>query len=445
MELYNSKPSGPMNTNRDLLESLKSFQGSLGLYVYPNIPKAKLSNASTSCQVQQGDTILAVLDCTILGSAKNCLVVGVQGIYIHNDWWARQPGRFFVPYDELNDLDVSSTAFEIVIGKTYSVAVSGCPMPKREIVTLLRSVKNIANSSMQIRSPQPFSVKPSREDELLQTIRLFQGNPDLYIVPTIPESKLAKATESYKVSPDETVLALLNCSVFGSAKNGMIIGLNGIYYHNDAWERHPGTFFIPYTEFGKREFSSTAFEIVLGHGATLSVPGCNMPKKEIVNLLKSIQQVVSSFPSAYPISDIPIKTDPLVNFQEVLLGILKLFQGHPDVYIHPDIPKNKLNNARASYKIPTSETVICLINCAAFRSAKHGIAFGLQGIYYQNDWSGNQPGAHFIPYSEFKYCTIGEIPFEVTFGSNKQSLCVAGCQMRKTDIIHILNTVQTVV
>lgn len=53
-------------------------------------------------------------------------------------------------------------------------------------------------------------------------------------------------------------------------------------------------------------------------------------------------------------------------------------------YFGAEIPEKKLANARISFAIPLSERIIALVDCTMFGSAKDGVAFGENGIYWKN-------------------------------------------------------------
>lgn len=52
-----------------------------------------------------------------------------------------------------------------------------------------------------------------------------------------------------------------------------------------------------------------------------------------------------------------------------------------------NIPPNKLSAATNSFPIDRTDDIFCLIDCTVFKSCKNGMAFGLKGIYWKNDWT----------------------------------------------------------
>jgi hypothetical protein len=140
-------PSGTYNQvsltaeqKRSLYLLLQKYNSS-GYYISPNIPSNKLSTALQTCEVPSDEEILALVDATVSGKAKNCLLIGTQGIYVHNGWEGNTPGRYFISYDLLVDLPVTRKgAFEISIG-SVCFDMSGSSVRKDYLITILEDIK----------------------------------------------------------------------------------------------------------------------------------------------------------------------------------------------------------------------------------------------------------------------------------------------------------------
>jgi len=125
---------------RSLYVLLQKYS-SAGYYVSPNVPSNKLNTASQSCEVPAGEEIYALVDATVSGKAKNCLLIGSSGIYVHNGWEGNSPGRYFIPYDLLIDMPVERKgAFEISIG-SVCFDMSGSSVRKDYMITILQDIK----------------------------------------------------------------------------------------------------------------------------------------------------------------------------------------------------------------------------------------------------------------------------------------------------------------
>ncbi len=108
----------------------------------------------------------------------------------------------------------------------------------------------------------PFSIKPTiriPSTSLPSLLQPYKGG-DFFVHPEIPNDKLANARQAARVPEDETVVALVDCTFFGSAKDCVLFGTKAIYFKNSTFDQ-----FLPYSEFPDIVFSPQG-ETVLCHG-----------------------------------------------------------------------------------------------------------------------------------------------------------------------------------
>lgn len=144
------------------LRSTLSRHGSSGLYVAPYIVPNVLETARQSCATPADEQVLAVLDATLLGSAKNCFLVGSSGVYFRNDWSAKTPGRTYVPYAEFQNASISrNDALDVSIGGPV-FSVSNCSMSKDAVFRLISDLQSCLKKSAtdKIADTKPLSETP---------------------------------------------------------------------------------------------------------------------------------------------------------------------------------------------------------------------------------------------------------------------------------------------
>lgn len=64
--------------------------------------------------------------------------------------------------------------------------------------------------------------------------RYSETNDNFYVFDNIPDKKLINALRYYQVPEDASIYALLDTTVFGSAKTGLVITPYGLYWRNDS-------------------------------------------------------------------------------------------------------------------------------------------------------------------------------------------------------------------
>lgn len=87
------------------------------------------------------------------------------------------------------------------------------------------------------------------------------------------------------------------------------------------------------------------------------------------------------------------------------------------LYVLDGIPPKKLCNAIQHFPIDAREKVIALIDSTVMGSCKTGMAFGLRGVYWKNDWT-TQTQRNFMTWEELSGCKhlIGPKFFDVIIG-----------------------------
>jgi hypothetical protein len=128
-------------TGKEGLINVLKNHADADFYVAPNIPKSKLANARKSCEVPENDEVLALINSTVFGGAKNCLLVTTSGVFVRNDWAGKSPGRRSVPYKDFLNCELGTEcSYEVAIGSVF-FNTAGCSMSKRSVVALLEDVQ----------------------------------------------------------------------------------------------------------------------------------------------------------------------------------------------------------------------------------------------------------------------------------------------------------------
>jgi hypothetical protein len=129
--------------------------------------------------------------------------------------------------------------------------------------------------------------------QLTEICEEFSGR-DYYVEELIPLKKLENAKKSYPVPDGGRVIALIDCTVMGSAKNGMAIGEHGLSWHND-WTTESKQTSLPWIEFSTVSIDhEESGKVNIGTGNKFDISGCTFGQDNIINLLKKIQQAVKT-------------------------------------------------------------------------------------------------------------------------------------------------------
>lgn len=145
------------------------------------IPQKKLRAARIASAVPETDTVLALLDCTVWGSAKENLIFGEAGIYYRTSWTRTDGPRVaFIGYDSFSDrtferIDWSEASFDF--GQYFVVA--GCSFSSRELVELLNEIRlGLAKEGQRKSRAQVAQYAAPREDSNISLLEMQIDPPD---------------------------------------------------------------------------------------------------------------------------------------------------------------------------------------------------------------------------------------------------------------------------
>lgn len=140
------------------------------------------------------------------------------------------------------------------------------------------------------------------QNDVIQICNSFR-NGDLYVSPGIPNDKLCALAFSTMMPTSTQVLALIDTTVFGSAKNGMLITSNGLYIHNDNTGDKPGNFYISWDMMLQTE--NTMFPLKVGLGELALMPGiqfefsgCSLNADQLIPLLMNLRSAYKKYSTA---------------------------------------------------------------------------------------------------------------------------------------------------
>jgi len=127
-------------------------------------------------------------------------------------------------------------------------------------------------------------------EQILGELQKFRCS-DFAVMANISPDKLHNAIKHYPVPADETVLALLDATVFGSAKNGMAFGHRGIYWKND-WTTETAKNFLTWDVVMQSADSMTVKggSLFLMSDCVVNLSGSQVKPKDLMTLFSNIKK-----------------------------------------------------------------------------------------------------------------------------------------------------------
>jgi outer membrane protein assembly factor BamD (BamD/ComL family) len=128
-----------------ILDVLKRFASrSSHLHLDPDIPAKKLRNGRKACEVPESEQILGLLDFTVFGSAKDCLLFGCRDVYYANGF--NYPNtKVKVSYTEFPVRVFEDKDGDVSVGRGLILRVGGCGFSdcSAAVTELLNAVKDL--------------------------------------------------------------------------------------------------------------------------------------------------------------------------------------------------------------------------------------------------------------------------------------------------------------
>jgi len=128
-----------MNEKEEAIMKLLQQHGSQfkKIYVAPEIPENKLNNANKSCQVPEGEEVLALFDFTEWGSAKDSMLICKDTLYFH--FITAQK----ISFSDFVELPVKSSLGGFKIGDVINVGLNSNDLPSTIAAQCLSDIQLI--------------------------------------------------------------------------------------------------------------------------------------------------------------------------------------------------------------------------------------------------------------------------------------------------------------
>jgi hypothetical protein len=212
------------------------------------------------------------------------------------------------------------------------------------------------------------------------------SSSDFYKQGNIPQKKHEAAVQNYPVPKHETMIGLVDATVFGSAKVGMAIGLQGVYWRND-WATETTKNYLSWGEMAKstQAISAKSSKLLLGNGCVFDMTGSSMKAAHLAELLNKLVSLYRHEPkeltqNTNTLPQLTKKTSS--SLAEKLLDNPEWAWDYENMYVRPYIPSEKLLAAISGYAPSVNPNeVLVLVDDTFFGSASDGLLITKDGIY----------------------------------------------------------------
>jgi hypothetical protein len=130
------------------------------------------------------------------------------------------------------------------------------------------------------------------EKKILEVLQSFHCD-GLFVNPSIPQKKADNAFACYGMPASVEVFAIVDSTVFGSAKNGLAFTSEGLFWKND-WTITSAKNQMSWEEFknNAQERDTKGFDLLLGNGCVFGMAGSSMKPKVLLQLMEELTQQI---------------------------------------------------------------------------------------------------------------------------------------------------------
>lgn len=211
-------------------------------YLEEKIPQKKLIGARTFLTAEQDDGVFALMDTTLFGSAKNGFVATHWGIVWKNSSDSLSP-RSAISWREFAKLDTpilekGTNNIQLADDAKFDNEMSDVSNKGvLDVLTKFNAYCREADFDSMMPAEKPSEAKDasSQSTSAISVSRIVESlskvkDSSLFVGEAIPAKKLANAFASMKVQePMMSIKVLADATVWGSAKEGMVITDKAIY------------------------------------------------------------------------------------------------------------------------------------------------------------------------------------------------------------------------
>ncbi len=130
-------------------------------------------------------------------------------------------------------------------------------------------------------------------EDLIKICTKYKKERCIYLIGNIPKKKLNNAKKSFYIPHEEEVILLFDDTFFGSAKDGLAICGNGIYWHNYMLILVSSKdYMLTWSTFSKIDIRYNYRTIFLGEGNELDTDNCRSSTSKLAKLLKEVQKLI---------------------------------------------------------------------------------------------------------------------------------------------------------
>ncbi|MFP4418954.1 MAG: hypothetical protein ACLFRG_00235 [Desulfococcaceae bacterium] len=189
-------------------------------YVGDEIPNRKLKNARIQCNIPENEKVIALIDTTSFGLSKNSICFTPFNFYWHNG-----SKSFVLPYNLVGNcsFNVENKSIKTII---YDITLKRGSINAQYVSRFFKTLQHDLNA--------PPTITTSLLQSIASHIKLDKKADSILFEGEITSKKLKNAHKKCCIPETENILALIDTTLFGSAKHSICFTPYHIYWRNSG-------------------------------------------------------------------------------------------------------------------------------------------------------------------------------------------------------------------
>jgi hypothetical protein len=235
----------------------------------------------------------------------------------------------------------------------------------------------------------PLGLSPSARRAARRVINRHEGIYGIEVGERISARKLRNARRHVGVPSNEPVLALLDHTIFGSGKEGMVLTDTALRYWSMSQRVVIDYMYLPQRRIEKFDFRHIEILAPDGMSIKLDTFQGTASQRDVLQLLKALAAAVATRPIECDALGKPCgeSADGVELSPEAMRAVRDALLAVKDMrayFAGDDIPEKKARNARTACHVPPEETLIAIVDLTVFGSAEKCWTFTNRALRYRS-------------------------------------------------------------
>jgi hypothetical protein len=263
-----------------------------------SIDARKLQSARKTFPMPLDLKVYGLLDATVLGTNEKGLAITANGIYWKNGW-TQETVKSHLTWHEFTEIKIEQRFDKFGLGPGNFYETTGSSYPNGQLNNLLSALQaslrliHITDDGAELSSSNARPPEGATIEQVIEWACNNYSGGGIPVGPLISPKKLSNAKKEFPLPMTAVAVGLVDCTAFGSNKNGLALCTDGIYWKND-WTTKSLKSSLSWSELLAREIGSASRDVLFGPDAVVNMATASIKPGTLVAVLRAICEALRS-------------------------------------------------------------------------------------------------------------------------------------------------------